>query len=114
LFSLLVLDQQLQEELLMKTEDVRRARDQVRRDSGDTLLLLETCKKLSCDTSKMPKSFLFFTISANSLFITLNFVLFIFVLSTAERGRGHAAPSGTAGTELLSNAWKPVFKLHHF
>ena len=30
LFSLLVLDQQLQEELLIKTEDVRKARDQVR------------------------------------------------------------------------------------
>jgi hypothetical protein len=104
LFSLLVLDQQLQEELLMKTEDVRRARDQVRRDLGDILLLLETCKNLYCENSKLLKSFLLFTISANNLLIILNFVLFIFVLSTVERGRGHAAPSGIAGTGLQSNA----------
>ena len=30
LFALLILDQQLQEELLVKTDDVRRARDQLR------------------------------------------------------------------------------------
>jgi hypothetical protein len=43
LFSLLVLDQQLQEELLMKTEDVRRARDQV----SETLSLLENLHEVT-------------------------------------------------------------------
>jgi hypothetical protein len=68
-------------------------------------LCLKTCTKLRTVTSEQSKasfcSFLDFVISPNNLLITLNFVPFICVLLTAERGRGHAAPSGITGTGSL-------------